>query len=201
MIFSLPVLTYTQISVKTGQRLFYFWTNNEYQLSPLQCLIMNHPCTSIQLIILLSYTPQLRHLHCRILAKSNEIIGEHVDITLPNLTHLSIDKCDAVFDEFEIFIKQIGSQLQVLRVTTSKNVEYLNGHRWEQLIVQSMPHLRIFDFKYEINFGASECGTDDVRIVEFISTFWIERQWICEFNIQIDDWEDKFIIFSIHPYK
>jgi hypothetical protein len=201
VIFSLPVLTYAKISIKTGQPSFYFWTNSDYQSSPLHYLIMDHPSASIQLNILLSYTPQLRHLHCRILARSDEIINEDMKIMLPNLTHFSIGQCDALFDDFEIIIKQIGSQLQVLCVATSKNAEYLNAERWEQLFVQYMPHLRIFEFKYEISFGASEFGTDDVRMVEFISTFWIERQWVCEFSIQIDDWEDKFITFSIRPYR
>jgi hypothetical protein len=200
-IFSLPLLIYTQISIETNELTTHLWTNSNYQLSPLQYLIMDYSCTIHKLITLLSYTPQLRHLRCRLLSRSNEIIDKDVNIILPNLTHLSIDRCDAQFEHFEIFMKKIGFSLEVLRFTTSNDVAYLNGDQWEQLFLQFMPHLRIFEFRYDEIISALEFITDDARIYEFTSAFWIERRWISEFIVEIDDWEDNVIIFSIHPHR
>jgi hypothetical protein len=124
-----------------------------------------------------------------------------VKIKLPKLTHLSIDRCDVQFDEFEIFIKKIRSQLQVLRFTTSKDTAYLNGDRWEQLLMQYLPHLRIFEFKYENVSSDYALIQAHPLISRFTSTFWIERQWVSEFIVEIDDCGDNFITYSIHPYR
>jgi len=120
---------------------------------------------------------------------------------LSNLTHLSIDRCGAQFEQFEIFMKKIGSLLEVLRFTTSNNVAYLNGDRWEQLFLQFMPHLRIFEFRYDRIISAMEFIAHDAGIYKFTSAFWIERRWVSEFIVEVDDSKDKFITFSIHPYR
>jgi hypothetical protein len=163
---------------------------------------MEHSCTLSQLITMLSWTPQLCHLNCELLNESNQFIGEDVTITLPNLTHISINTCYVQFDIFEIFIKKISSQLQVLHITTSSDTAYLNGGRWERLLVQHMPHLRLFEFKHqEFVEDYFELTTDHALINRFTSSFWTKRKLVTELIMDIIDWSSIEIIYSIHPYR
>jgi len=47
------------------------------------------------------------------------------------------------FNQFEQLIKGIFRQLHVLRISTKHDITYLDGNRWEQLILSSMPNLRV----------------------------------------------------------
>jgi len=178
------------------------WTNNNYQLSTLQYLILEHSCNLSKLIAMLAFTPQLRHLSYRFLFERNQSIGNNIEITLPNLTHFSFYECQLSFDQLEILIKKITSNLQVVRLTTSKDRAYFNGDRWEQLLTHSIPHLRLFELKHqEIIDNNIRCTTDHVLIHHFTSTFWIKPRWIIKFNISLDILWDISIIFSIDQFK
>ncbi len=202
VIFSLPALKYNKLSLVIDETFIPLSTNNNYQLSPLQHLIIDHSCTLPKLIAMLSCTPRLCYLYCELLDKSNQFIEEDMKILLPNLTHISIDICHVKFDKFEIFIKTIGSQLQILRITTSEDTAYLNGGRWERLLVQYMPHLRIFKFNHqELVEDDFEFTTDHALIHQFTLPFWTRRQWVVELIILIGIWGCHEIAYSIHPYR
>ncbi|CAF4684268.1 unnamed protein product, partial [Rotaria sp. Silwood2] len=121
-----------------------------------------------------------------------------LSITLSNLTYLSIHLFDAKFDEFEMFIRKIYSKLKVLGVINeSDDIDFLDSHRWKQLILQYLPsleklYLQYFedindDYKYPIYSG---------KLNQFSSSFWVKRQWI--FDVEIGD---KEIIYCICPYR
>jgi len=85
---------------------------------------------------------------CRSLIESYQNNERQVLIKLPNLTFISIKKCDLSYDKFEIFIKKISIQLQVFHINTSTTVIYLDADRWERLILKHMSYLHKFHFIY-----------------------------------------------------
>jgi hypothetical protein len=121
---------------------------------------------------------------------------------MSNLTHITIGRCYLQFDRFEIFIKKISLQLQVLRITASNDTAYLDGNRWERLLVQHMSHLRKFNFDYRQSVEDTlELITDHAHVHRFTSSFWTERQWVIELIISIFDSSSIKITYSIHPYR
>ncbi len=88
------------------------------------------------------------------------------------------------------------SNLKILSIYCSNNLEFLNAHRWEQLILNYYPQLEKFYLTY------SHCKTNSDRysiysgLNQFSSLFWIQRKWL--FEIIIDN---KNINYIIHPYR
>ena len=64
-------------------------------------------------------------------------------IQLKNLTHITIGIDQVDFDEFEEFLLK---SLKVL--TESLDINYLDSHRWEQLIRKHLPQLNQFILRY-----------------------------------------------------
>ncbi len=73
----------------------------------------------------------------------------------------------------------------------------MNAHRWEQLICQYFPQLKIFSLHYhERPDEEDEYPIYSANVNEFSSSFWIERRWIFEAEIALGH-----IRYSIDPYK
>ncbi|CAF2851047.1 unnamed protein product, partial [Rotaria sp. Silwood2] len=172
---------------------------NEQQVSTIEYLIIDHPCAYNELYNIISYTPQLRRLKFLNLSESNISIEVIKPMTLSNLTHLSINNYQMTFDEFEIFIKKLySSKLKVLSFTTIvQDIAYLDANRWEEFILQNLPKLEEFYFKYSTYFEDHyETPMYSGKRDQFISPFWIERRWILQAEIELDN-----LIYSIRPYK
>jgi len=171
------------------------------QFSSIEHLNVNHSCRVNNLITMLSYTPRLSHLICKGLIDWDENIRE-MKMLLPNLIFISVRIYLPQFDEFEMFIKKISRQLQVLRVSLRAFKGYLDADRWERLISQHMPNLRKFHFRH------GEIIDDDFNVTifyklinRFNSSFWIERQWVSKLSITISGIICRQIMFSIDPYR
>ncbi|CAF4174433.1 unnamed protein product [Rotaria sordida] len=168
------------------------------QICSIEYLIIDHPCAFDELFTIISYTPQLRHLKFLNLTDRNINIRSIKPIILSNLTYLSIYIYEILFDEFEIFINKLNSKLKILSLTTIvEDIAYLDANRWEKFILTKLPQLEKFYFKYTTHFEENMqpsmyFGKRD----QFISLFWIERQWILETEIEFDN-----LIYSIRPYK
>jgi len=168
------------------------------QFSTIEYLVIDHCCSVQQLSTIISYTPQLSRLKFMHIDDDDLDIGIISPITLSNLTHLTMVVFSVMFDEFEMFISKLYSKLKYLRFTSlSEDIAYLDANRWERIILQYLPQLKKFYFKYfkgieyenvsQVNF----CKPD-----QFSSPFWIERQWV--FVAKFDTEE---IVYSIRPYK
>ncbi len=202
LIFSFPKLKYSKLSSDRLKTIISLPIATDNQFCMIEHLIINHACTLNDLTILLSYTPRLSHLICKQTLKSNLNIRRAVSMKLFNLTSISIHYCYLCFDELEIFIKNVSSQLQVLRINAYRDATHLDADRWEQLIIQYMPHLSLFKFKYmeQINQHL-KVTPSHIRIDRFISSFWIKRQWLFGLFIDTNKHQNMAVTYSIYPYR
>ncbi|CAF3611719.1 unnamed protein product [Rotaria sp. Silwood1] len=202
LIFNLPKLKYIQ---------FTAMESNDYditisltiatseQISSIEHLIMDHPCTFDELFGITSYTPHLRYLKFLSFTNRNVNIRSIKPIILPNLTHLSIHIYRKIsFDEFEIFINKLNSKIKVLSLTTLvEDIAYLDANRWEEFILTKLPQLEKFYFKYSAYFAEDyQTSIYFGQRDQFISSFWLQRRWILEIEIEFEN-----IIYSIRPYQ
>jgi hypothetical protein len=199
LIFRLPYLTYNKLSVLNDEEesdVLMPMPINE-KPSTIKYLVITLSFTLNELTSLLLHTPHLQHLTCERLVETDNIYKKEMQLTLPKLTYISIADCHIEFDKFEVFIKKIFSQLQILRLKTSLYTAYLNANRWKQLIKKHMPLLREFHFDYHVYAESLEnMIPNHESINQFTSPFWIERYWFFELKDSNDE-----IVYSIHPYK
>ncbi|CAF5083154.1 unnamed protein product, partial [Rotaria sp. Silwood1] len=164
------------------------------RLSTIEYLAIDHSWTYNELFSIMSYTPQLRHLHLFNAFDFHTNIQTILPITLSKLTDISIPINRLKFHEFEILVRKIDTKLKVLRVTVrSQDITFLTAYRWEKLILQSFPQLKEFYLRYIENFDREyhyPGGPD-----QFISSSWIKRQWT--FEVEIDH---ESISYFIRPY-
>ncbi|CAF5059390.1 unnamed protein product [Rotaria sp. Silwood1] len=200
-IFDLPKLKYVKFSAGVPEDInvtvsLPIATNK--QVNAIKYLFIDHPCAFNELFTIISYTPEICHLYF-IHKKGSTLKFENIfPITLSNLTHLSIYGDEITFDEFQIFITKIYSKLNVLSVTSlSNDMTYLDADRWEEFILKYLPLLQKFYLKYHVFYDNEHAILIYFKkLNRFTSSFWIERQWILEAEIDFD-----MIIYSIRPYK
>ncbi len=198
IIFTLPMLKYYEIFVNYTETSVSLPIATNKQFSPIEYLVLDQYCTFEELSTITSYTPQLRHL-CFMHTDKSDLNSEiFVRVPLSNMTYISILEYPQIFDELELFISGIEWKLKFLYITTkSKDVSYFDANRWEELILKYLPHLKVFHLQYD-EFTIEE---DELSIYlgepnQFISSFWIERQWLFEVKIDYD-----LIMYSVCPYK
>jgi hypothetical protein len=202
MIFSMPYLQYNKLSVSSMDPdeeldILVPLASNE-QFSSIQHLIIDHNITIHEILSVLHHTPRLSHLTCTNLIDSLSPVDIKNLPMLSHLIYLGIDNCQIDFHDFEIFITKVSSQLRVLNVTQYMTVAYLDADRWERLIKKHIPHLRRFYYKYQEYFELEEEESIDLcmKIKQFTSRFWIERQ--CFAKVEISYHETSY---SIQSYR
>ncbi|CAF3608334.1 unnamed protein product [Rotaria sp. Silwood1] len=194
-ILALPMLKFFKFSIGSSDLSISLPIVTNKQFSTIEYLIMDHFCTRSELFTIISYTPQLRHLYFMHTEDDNSNIESILPMTL---TNFSVCMYDVTFDEFEMFISKIYSKLKVLYIITYfEDIVYLNAARWEQFILQYLPQLEKFNFEYyeHIDYeNESPSYFDEPN--QFTSSFWIERRWLFEAKIDVED-----IMYSVRPYK
>jgi hypothetical protein len=198
IIFTLPVLKYLKYLTNCSECSTSLSIATNQQLSPIEVLILDVSCTLEQLAIITSYTPQLRSLNIQHIDKDNDsLTGILLPKGLSNLTHITISENEQTFDEFEMFISQICSKLEVLSLTKYNDITYLDAKRWEDLIVKYCPQLKQFYFRYyEPTPDDCDYPIYDIEPNQFTSPFWTERKWIFEAKSKNEDMR-----FSIRRYE
>ncbi|CAF4943442.1 unnamed protein product, partial [Rotaria sp. Silwood1] len=163
------------------------------QFSTIEYLDIAHGYTFDELSTLISYTPQLRHLHLSHANQDDSTIETMLPINLDNLTCISMYTNNINFDEFEIFIQNIYSNLKTLDVTfLHQDINFLHAYRWEQLILRYLSQLKKFSLKYYEHKYSIYSGERN----QFVSPFWIERKLI--FNVEINEYN---ILYLVCPYS
>ena len=121
-----------------------------------------------------------------------------LSVTFPNLKYLSIEKCGITFDDLETFIRKSECNLKVLRIIScSDNNDYIDGDRWEQLIVNYLPELKKFYLEYLEDIDPESGSLSDFEPPnQFNSLFWNERKWMLE--VEMNSFE---YLYSIRSYE
>jgi hypothetical protein len=95
-------------------------------------------------------------------------------------------------------MKSFFSTIEVLHLDVWNQSEFLDAHRWEQLITASLPRLRTFGL-FVNNCELTSC---DSRIAQFNSAFWNERQWYFAREDFLGPFgQHRTNLFSIAPYR
>ncbi|CAF1290317.1 unnamed protein product [Adineta steineri] len=192
-IFRLPSLKYCKLSLHNSS----YYSSKQLPLatnqnSPIQQLVIKHKIFTNEIHTLLSYVPQLRYLSLDNLHKSNSDKWEGAISSPHNLTHLYVKLNIICFDDFEIFIKTLFNSIVVLHFSATNTDEYFNAKRWEQLILFSMPCLRIFNIYISARNNQSEFD-------EFKSLFWLQREWF--FDSSSSGYYYGTTFYSTSPYR
>jgi hypothetical protein len=194
-ILALPMLTYYKLSIDYSKQSISLPIS--IQPSPLEYLIMNHWCTFNDLSVVLSYTPRLRHLSFMESIKNHKPIRMITPLIPIHVTYLRIHVCHVIFDEFEIFIRQLRPKLKVLMFSTSsEEMAYFDAYRWERFLLQDLPQLEKFSLQYHERNDKDESDIDFRETNPFFSSFWFKRQYTFEIEPDIEH-----IIYSICPYR
>jgi hypothetical protein len=201
IILTIPMLKYYRFSIQSLDSPISLPTSANEQLTAIEYLVIEHPCSFNELATIISYIPKLSRLYFIDRHKNISNFGSSLSITLLNLTHISIKVYYLTFDEFESFIRKIESKVKVLHlIIYYDDVTYLNGHRWEQLILQSLPQLEEFCLKYYEYREYRNYGDESLPHLgepnQFTSSFWMARQWIFEIEIDIER-----IMYLVRPYR
>jgi hypothetical protein len=116
------------------------------QMSTIEYFSVDHPCAYDELYSIISYTPQLRRLKYLNLTNINIAINMIQPMILSNLTRLPTRS-------YEMFINKLNAKLKILSLTTIvEDIAYLDANRRESFIIQNLPQLEIFYFKYSAHF-------------------------------------------------
>ncbi len=177
---------------------------NEY--SPIEYLVIKHQLQFHEVNDLLSYVPQLRRLSLNCISDSSYTKTVSSSIVLNHLTHLSLDIYGFLFEQFECIMKNLFHLGQVLhiRILERNDGTYYDANRWKQLILTSLPYLRIFNISISISHVR---GSDNnikqyiSRIDEFNSSFWIERQWFFKHGVYHGRYYTDHYLYSINPCR
>ncbi|CAF1019152.1 unnamed protein product [Adineta steineri] len=169
------------------------------QFNTIEYLNLSHSFTFDELSAILSYTPSLRHLKFSSEINLTRSFAIILPKTLLNLSYES-NLISPTFDETETFISNIQCKLKGLTlIIHSRDLNFFNANRWEQILQEYLPELEIFSFQNCSFIDSSDHYELPIHFQEsnkYNSSFWIERQWI--FEIRID--EAKFY-YIISPYK
>ncbi|CAF1483290.1 unnamed protein product [Rotaria sordida] len=203
-IFQLPVLRYCKVLLGIHYMPIVSslpFATNKY--SPIEHLVINNNLHLDTLYVILSYVPQLRRLSIPVLFEAVNKQRITFPIALNYLTYISLQLGFITFDDFELLIKNIFYKLQILRLSTSHDITYLDADRWQNLILSHMSNLNVFDLQFIYFVESDEDITFiyDVQINKFTSSFWIERQWFFSTQYSCRQNQYSIMFYSAKPYK
>jgi hypothetical protein len=200
-IIRLPVLKYCKLSLDVLNQDFDL-SLNENEYSPLQHLVIDTKCNLNELIELLAYTPELTRLSCQISTWNSSL--SNISVIPRHLNNISVHFEDSSFDEFEWFISNFSHQLQVLRISSKRDSEFLNADRWQRLITHQMPVLHKFSLQYQTivddNFADDNQYHNFMK--KFTSAFWCDRQWFFTHQYyKSENFISWIRFYSTQPYR
>lgn len=202
LIFNLPRLKYNKLSSNNSATNISSLMKIRPHCTTIEHLVIDHTCTVNDLLTIISYTPRLTKLSCKQTLKSNLNNEPMKSVTLSYLKNLSIPFTHLTFNEFEVFIKKISSQLQSLLFNTHVESAYLNADRWEYLIEKFIPNLKIFDFAFiEVIENRFEVTPYHKQITRFNSEFWLKKQWVYRLELRTNIQSNAAFIYKINPQK
>jgi hypothetical protein len=154
------------------------------------------------LMVLLSYIPHLHHLSVRCLCRPYNEKIQSCSITFYQLTYIDLHVVNIVFDYFVLLIRKLSPQLYTLRLSTNDDTTYLDGKKWQELILSDMQFLRIFDLHVSYFPPSSFLNARMISkwksiFPPFQSSFYFDRQWFfaCQY------FGNSILFYSTDPYR
>ncbi|CAF4039038.1 unnamed protein product [Adineta steineri] len=210
-IFRLSTLKYCKLSLNPGKMFEYVSREGSDRISPntetnrfspITHLVIEDTIVLYELSALLSHVPRLRHLSINRLCTSRLDVQPNIcPIVSQKLTHVYLHLGNVYFDVFELLIKNILHQVQVLHISTPADPKYLIANRWKSLILFYMPYLQIFDIDYHVYTSRVNGVIFRNLIDQFQSSFWIERQWFFAFHMKVIGNYCQIYFYSTDPYR
>jgi hypothetical protein len=200
-IIRLPVLKYCKLSLDVLNQDFDL-SLNENEYSPLEHLVIDTKCNLNELIELLAYTPELTRLSCQISTWNSSL--SNISVIPRHLNNMSVHCEDSSFDEFEWFISNFSHQLQVLRISSERDSEFLNADRWERLITHQMPVLHQFSLQYQtiVDDNFADANQYHHLMEKFTSAFWCNRKWFFTHQYyKSENFISWIRFYSTQPYR
>ncbi|CAF4192200.1 unnamed protein product, partial [Adineta steineri] len=203
-IFQLPVLKYSNVLLGVDSTpIVSSWSFATNKYSSIERLVIKNHIELDTLYVILSYVPQIRRLSISFLLEPKKKRNITFSVTLNNLTYISLKLQSFDFHDFELLAKDLFHNLQVLRLSTSKEITYLDANRWQNLILSHIPNLTMFDFQYIYfaDFEDNMISSYENLIKNFTTPFWTERQWFFSTQDSFGYNGDDFLFFSVKPYE
>lgn len=183
MIFRLPSLRYNYLlSSKVDELniLIPYVINDRF--SSLRTLIIHHDCTLNELISILYHTPQLCRFSCEGTIEPSDEVENKVSLKLPSLIEFSIWSWHMEFIDFEKFLNEISSPLQILRFHNLYAEDYIDPDQWNRLVLKYLPHLRKFSVKCFVNIDNIFTDLHFNSFTHYFNArFGIGRGWMLSF--------------------
>lgn len=199
-IFRLPVLKYCKLSLSELLNVVSLPISTT-EFSPIEYLIITNILRVDELNGLLSYVPQLHRLSIHLSNQFSEKYEEQYSIYLKHLKHVDLNISNMNFNDFELIIRNLFNRIEVLYISSEHDSTYLDGNRWQQLILFHLRYLRIFDIVILYAADWNESIYDYTYLLDrFQSRFWFDRGCFFEYQTYYDCLE-RFIFYSINPYR
>lgn len=199
MILGLPVLKRCTIinglDVKTPVPKIVLPTAVHSKASPIEYLTIDDVASAGTIVSLIRHMPNIRYLNCELFAPFNELSGELETIYLPHLKQFSMRHDSMNFDQVEILIKSLFHHVEIFKLEETFDGEYVDAGRWERLIKNYLPRLKIFDMKC-LDINPEDLGPTFDMLIHFYSEFWLEHEWFPSVTFGPYD-----IQFFIHSYR
>ncbi|CAF0916788.1 unnamed protein product [Rotaria sordida] len=112
---------------------------------------------------------------------------------------LDLPKFHSLTISFIDYIESLDIFIQIFRLSKLE-YSYLNAKQWEDLILSSMPYLRIFDINHEGSIRNNKLTYHDI-IDRFNSSFWLEKEWYFSHQHNWSHSLDSGIFYSTNPYR
>ncbi|CAF3801350.1 unnamed protein product, partial [Rotaria sp. Silwood1] len=178
--------------------------DDDDKYSSIETLIINDHIWFDEINDILSYFPNLHRLSIDYLEGIRNKQLKIDSINLISLTYVNLKVQCLDFNQFEQLIIGYFQQVESLYLSSRYDVDYLNANRWQQLILNHMKNLKIFDL-YHIdlkrfdNNNSQEIYHD--LIDNFVSPFWIKRQWFFTHHHKQQGNCHTGYFYSTNPYK
>ncbi|CAF2116730.1 unnamed protein product [Rotaria magnacalcarata] len=200
-IFRLPALKRCVLSLN-DIGICYSLPQNVGTFSSIEYLIIKNEVSLVELMSLLSYVPHLRYLSIDHLCHSYPERYKDFPLVLKDLTHVNLKLQRITFDYFESSIMKFFHHLQVLRISTSNDIEYLNATRWEKVISSYMSQLRVFDIEHEhVLKNGTDINLYQNLTNQFTTSFWTKRKWFFGHQHSCLGHSNHVIFYSTHSYR
>lgn len=148
--------------------------------SSIEHLVILHPTMLRGVVSVFNCTPKLRRFSYQSLNSTVSMGGAAPEMSAVTcqLTHVSLEDVRLTFDNFESLLIRISSRLRNLSITVRNDPVFLDADRWQQLIADHMPHLKVFDFQHWFPFTndmPENHTTYHTMTIGFTATFWSEK--------------------------